>query len=184
MRRSQCLQHPPSGPQAQPSFDCSKARSTTEQLLCERAPLAALDVELSGLYRQALERGPNPSVLKKQQIDWMRERDTRCTAGKTLAQARADLSVDACLREHHHQRMRQLRNKAAPDVGTTAVQAVPPQVLKGTGFGGQGCTALQGLFALKDYGGALALDMDCSEAGRGRSFWLLDRRRMATWPMR
>lgn len=99
---------PPSGPQAQPSFDCSKARSTTEQLLCERAPLAALDVELSGLYRQALERGPNASALKKQQIDWMRERDARCTAGKTLAQARADLLVDACLRESYHQRIRLL----------------------------------------------------------------------------
>ena len=115
---------PPPAPQAsvQPSFDCTKARSTTELLLCERAPLAALDVELAGLYRQALERSANPGALRKQQTDWLRERDWSCTAGKTLAQARELLAVDTCLREHYGARARLLRDQVAPDIGLTRLQ--------------------------------------------------------------
>lgn len=163
------------GASARPSFDCGQARSVTERLLCERSPLARLDVELAGLYRQALERGPNPSALKKQQLEWMHERDAACTAGKTLAQAREGLAVDTCLRERYGQRMRQLRNQAAPDVGTTALQAVPTAALQGTGFDTQGCLASQA--ALPDDGKALGLEMNCTDAGGGRAFWLIDLQR-------
>ncbi|QEA12949.1 lysozyme inhibitor LprI family protein [Comamonas flocculans] len=118
---------PPAAPtaDAQPSFDCARARSTTEHLLCERAPLAALDVELAGLYRQALDRGANPGALKKQQADWLRERDQGCIAGQTLAQARANLAVDACLRERYGARIRLLRGQVAPDIGFTRLQGRP-----------------------------------------------------------
>ncbi len=115
---------PPTAPkaEAQPSFDCARARSTTERLLCERAPLAALDVELAGLYSQALERSANPGALKKQQADWLRERDQACTAGQTLAQARERLAVDTCLRERYGARIRGLRGQVAPDIGLTRLQ--------------------------------------------------------------
>lgn len=157
---------------AQPSFDCSQARSVTEQLLCERESLAGLDVQLAGLYRQALERSPNPGALRKQQGEWLRERDARCMAGKTLAQAREGLAADTCLREQYGQRMRLLRNQVAPDVGFTGLRAVPAPALKGTGFGRRGCDAPQAMFS--DDGRALALEMHCAEAGGGRAFWLLD----------
>lgn len=107
---------------AQPSFDCAKARGITEQLLCARVPLAALDVELAGLYRQALERSANPGALKKQQLDWLRQRDQDCTAGRTLMQARAELAVDTCLRERYGARIRLLRGQVAPDIHLTQLQ--------------------------------------------------------------
>ena len=39
---------------ATPSFDCTKAHSTAEQLVCQDAGLAALDNELATLYPKAL----------------------------------------------------------------------------------------------------------------------------------
>lgn len=174
---------PAPGATAQPSFDCAKARSTTELLLCERAALAALDVELAGLYRQALDRGANPSALKQQQTDWLRQRDQACTAGRTLAQARELLAVDTCLREHYGARIRLLRNQVAPDIGLARLQGLPAATLQGTRFGQKGCDAAQALYAPD--GKALGLEMDCSEAGQGRRFFLLDmegRRAIAASP--
>lgn len=145
------LPHPAPRAHAQPSFDCAQARSITEHLLCERAPLAALDVELAGLYRQALDRSANPGALKKQQTDWLRERDQTCTADKTLAQAREGLAVDTCLREHYGARIRGLRHQVAPDIHLTRLQgrsanaALPGDALPPRFGNPQGSAAVQAL---------------------------------------
>ncbi|MEM6578468.1 MAG: MliC family protein [Pseudomonadota bacterium] len=68
---------------AQPSFDCAKAGSDAEQLVCADADLAALDVTLADRFRQALAAAEGMSVegqdavdtLKATQRGWIKGRD-------------------------------------------------------------------------------------------------------------
>ena len=156
---------------AQPSFDCTKAGTTTEHLLCERAPLAELDVELAGLYRQALARSANPSALRRQQSQWLAERDRACIAQRTLAQVREDLSADTCLRRRYGARIALLRAQVAPPLQLTGLASAPDEATRAIGLATPGCEARQG--ALAPDGQSLAVEMDCAEAGRGRRFWML-----------
>lgn len=156
---------------AQPSFDCAKAGTATEHLLCERAPLAELDVELAGLYRQALARSANPSALRRQQSEWLTERDRACIARRTLAQVREDLSADTCLRRHYGARITRLRAHVAPPLQFTGLASAPDEATRAIGLATPGCEARQG--ALAPDGPSLAVEMDCREAGRGRRFWML-----------
>lgn len=68
---------------AQPSFDCSKASGTVEELICEDAELAALDRRLSATYQMAVEVVQNLdagadealSNLRAFQRGWIKGRD-------------------------------------------------------------------------------------------------------------
>ncbi len=62
-----------------PSFDCAKAQSSAEKMVCQNAELAALDREVARLYHLALT-GPhiNPERKKEltaMQIGWIKGRD-------------------------------------------------------------------------------------------------------------
>lgn len=71
---------------ATPSFDCAKAHSAAEQLVCQDAGLAALDNELAALYPKAIaefspeqqksERAMQRGWLKGRNDCW-KERDSR-----------------------------------------------------------------------------------------------------------
>ncbi|MBF0185431.1 MAG: DUF1311 domain-containing protein [Magnetococcales bacterium] len=68
-----------------PSFDCRKAETAVENILCADPGLARMDVEMVSLYKQALRQSKQPEQLKQQQRKWLRERDgcitpscTRC----------------------------------------------------------------------------------------------------------
>ncbi|MFP5441199.1 MAG: lysozyme inhibitor LprI family protein [Gammaproteobacteria bacterium] len=63
---------------ASPSFDCGKASTPAEQTICSDAELAALDVELSGLYRNLRESYPDPAALKSEQVAWVRNDRDGC----------------------------------------------------------------------------------------------------------
>jgi len=60
-----------------PSFDCAKATTTIEKMICADAELSRLDLELGRLYEIALKQAPKPERLLKQQRTWLKERD-RC----------------------------------------------------------------------------------------------------------
>ncbi len=50
-----------------PTFDCEKAEGTVEEMICADAALAALDVELDAVWRQAMARiagQPGPEDLQ------------------------------------------------------------------------------------------------------------------------
>jgi hypothetical protein len=71
----------PVGPERvpKPSFDCAKAGTPVEKLLCADADLADLDREMAGLYgdlRGSLS-GTAKKALRDEQISWIRERG-RC----------------------------------------------------------------------------------------------------------
>jgi uncharacterized protein YecT (DUF1311 family) len=58
-----------------PSFDCSKASTIQEKLICSDEELAMFDAELSELYKQCLERLEDKESLKENQRNWLRFRN-------------------------------------------------------------------------------------------------------------
>lgn len=84
---------------ASPSFDCTKASSRFERLVCSDSALAALDRQLSDTYGRALARSPHADELRAEQRGWIRGRDD-CW--------RAD-DAQACVREPYIVRIVELR---------------------------------------------------------------------------
>ena len=59
-----------------PSFDCGKAESEAEKLVCSEPRLAALDRQLADEYQHALaEPGTDKAVLESVQRGWVSGRD-------------------------------------------------------------------------------------------------------------
>jgi len=67
------------------SFDCSKAGTDVEHLICDNEMLSQLDEQLSDLYKQALKDESSKAELKKNQIAWLKNRnkckDKLCLSG-------------------------------------------------------------------------------------------------------
>ena len=60
-----------------PTFDCSRANSTVEKLICSDEGLAALDRQLDGVYKAALGKARDdvPAYLRTEQRGWVKGRD-------------------------------------------------------------------------------------------------------------
>lgn len=78
-------------------FDCAKASTPVERMICADPALSAQDGRLVEIYRQLADRlAADPDALKSLGSDqraWLRERRNRCTDGVCLAaayQARID----------------------------------------------------------------------------------------------
>ncbi|MFT3914124.1 MAG: lysozyme inhibitor LprI family protein [Anaeromyxobacteraceae bacterium] len=68
-----------SAPDAGPSFDCARASTKVERLVCRTPALAALDLELADTYRTALRASPSARrSLQRSQGVWLEERDRVC----------------------------------------------------------------------------------------------------------
>jgi len=66
-----------------PSFDCKKAKSSSELLLCRDEELMHLDALMGQLYRMMRKReGSGPSSLLSTQRAWILERDKKCDASE------------------------------------------------------------------------------------------------------
>lgn len=73
------------------SFDCDKASTKVEKMICSSAELAKLDDELNRVYEEALKKTTDPAGFKEQQRKWLKERN-QC--------------IDtSCLREKYQQRL-------------------------------------------------------------------------------
>lgn len=59
------------------SFDCSKAQSKIEKMICADAELSRLDEEIAKVYGEVLKKFPDEALLKKQQHGWLKARN-RC----------------------------------------------------------------------------------------------------------
>jgi uncharacterized protein len=66
------------------SFDCAKAKTVQEKLMCANAVLSKLDDSLSQLYSLYREKSPNPEEAKQQQIGWMKNERNMCTTAVSL----------------------------------------------------------------------------------------------------
>jgi uncharacterized protein YecT (DUF1311 family) len=101
--QTETTQAPPTNSTAQtsnPSFDCAKASTGSEHLICSNANLAAADVEMARIYRQVLNSITDKKALKHEQNQWRKvERD----ACKDVA----------CVLNSYAMRTKQLKEKQA-----------------------------------------------------------------------
>lgn len=59
------------------SFDCGKASTKVEKLICADAELSKLDEAIAKVYGEVLKKFPDEALLKKQQREWLKARN-RC----------------------------------------------------------------------------------------------------------
>lgn len=62
------------------SFDCSKAGTTVEKMICADEQVSKLDSDLSSAYKGALEKTESKDRLKQEQLKWLKERNQCATA--------------------------------------------------------------------------------------------------------
>ncbi|WP_186511112.1 lysozyme inhibitor LprI family protein [Caenimonas sedimenti] len=65
-------------PTAKPSFDCAKARSTPERLICSDEELANQDRELGRIYARAKREAPDPAAFQRLSDREWRRREAEC----------------------------------------------------------------------------------------------------------
>ncbi len=68
------------------SFDCDKAGTKVEKMICADPELSKLDEELGKAYNKALEANSDQASIKQKQRDWLKER-RYCTEKKCLKSA-------------------------------------------------------------------------------------------------
>ncbi|WP_139786834.1 lysozyme inhibitor LprI family protein, partial [Desulfamplus magnetovallimortis] len=78
------------------SFDCKKAGSIIEHIICSNEELSILDEELAKAYKNAKQH-TDQKVLKKEQINWIKTK-------------RSDCKDVQCLRNVYVQRIEQLNS--------------------------------------------------------------------------
>lgn len=61
-----------------PSFDCNKASSLSEKLICADPELARMDLELAGLYRRAKSLAPDTKAFTRQSTERWKQRESMC----------------------------------------------------------------------------------------------------------
>lgn len=73
-----------------PSFDCTKATTGSERLICSNKELSEADVQLVQAYRAALENTAEKDVLKRQQRDWLKNERDACSTVECMMKAYKD----------------------------------------------------------------------------------------------
>lgn len=71
----------------QPSFDCNKASTKVEKLICSSSEVAAADVQLSQLYKQLVANSPAAEAIIADQKVWMKSVRGACADVQCLALA-------------------------------------------------------------------------------------------------
>jgi uncharacterized protein len=105
-------------------FDCAKAATPTEKLICGDPQLSQLDGQLAHAYRRALEGAGDPDKLRTEQHTWLRTERNAC----------ADA---ACLKKVYAQRLTALAATPGPEraPGPAAVESAPAGGGSGKAFG-------------------------------------------------
>jgi uncharacterized protein YecT (DUF1311 family) len=71
-----------------PSFDCAKATSNAEKLICSNAELATSDEELSRAYKLALSSHPDQAdAIRTEQINWRKNIRDQCADANCMLDA-------------------------------------------------------------------------------------------------
>jgi uncharacterized protein YecT (DUF1311 family) len=73
-----------------PSFDCAKASSVNEKLICGDAELAGMDVDLAATYKQAKASASDPVAFKQKTVDAWKWREANCHDKACLVKWYAD----------------------------------------------------------------------------------------------
>lgn len=101
---------PGTGQAANPSFDCAKAATAVEKLLCADDALARQDRLLAAVYKRALDRADTgeAKAIRAGQRDWARGRAAACPP--------ADAGAAACLTARYKDRIAALRPLSFDDL--------------------------------------------------------------------
>lgn len=101
------------------SFDCSKAKLTTEKAICNDSYLSGLDESVASAYKSALQSTDDVSTLKTSQMAWIVQTRS-CNATQ---------DINECLVEKYSARLAELRSlsqiKSADAVEAKPVVAEP-----------------------------------------------------------
>lgn len=89
------------------SFDCGKASTKVEHIICDNAEISKLDDELNAAYKAAIQDKPQAEAIKRAQKQWMMERN--------------DCADAACVKSSYESRIRLLPkgNESAKQVAAT-----------------------------------------------------------------
>jgi uncharacterized protein YecT (DUF1311 family) len=77
----------PAAPVIAAGFDCGKASTVVEKMICADQRLSALDGKLAQLYASALAGAEDPDALRGEQRAWLQKARNRCRDQECLAQA-------------------------------------------------------------------------------------------------
>jgi uncharacterized protein len=102
---------PPTGP-VTPSFDCAKAESEAEKMVCADYGLAGLDIRLAEIYATELAKPDASKELAAYQRGWVKERDDCWKA--------ADKKL--CVEEAYRTRIAYLQINSPGAMAATAVE--------------------------------------------------------------
>ena len=73
-----------------PSFNCSKASSFSEHLICSDKELSRADTEMAKVYKEALNNSPDKVVLKREQLSWLQNKRDVCVDKETMLRVYKD----------------------------------------------------------------------------------------------
>jgi len=93
---------------AEPSFDCKKAKSQRELLICSDTELSHLDWQLADAFSKILKAFPAASKeIKFSQLEWVKAREaTYCGESKERQK------IINCLKEVYNHRIKELNSKS------------------------------------------------------------------------
>jgi uncharacterized protein len=69
------------------SFDCAKAKTKIDKLICSDARLSEADEKLTALYNEVLAKSPVSEDTKQQQLEWVKQSRNTCKDADCLEQA-------------------------------------------------------------------------------------------------
>lgn len=119
------------------SFDCAKASSATERLICGDESISKLDEQVASAYKQALENSTDKVAFKKTQFDWLKQQGACKNA--------------ECLKQVYQTRINELGEKSFTSAPTTQSSASsskkPIRIITGGEL--PLCNALYNLFAVQ-----------------------------------
>jgi uncharacterized protein len=145
--------------EAAPSFDCARASTQVERLICADPKLAELDSALAAAYAGRRREAPDLLRLKAEQEKWLKGRDAQCLALSD------DAMVAGCVAQAYERRLADLAQRAAgPAPGVFGGFRVKyPETVVGPAM-----DANRNVFILTEFkdSGAVAL-----YAGDGRRLW-------------
>ena len=70
-----------------PGFDCAKAVTKVEKMICGNNKLSELDGSLGQLYKKVMEKSPAPEDVKELQRAWIKEWRNTCKDSSCLERA-------------------------------------------------------------------------------------------------
>ena len=108
------------------SFDCAKAKTPTEKLICTHEPLGQLDEELMAAVRGAMPSDPDEKKeFLTEERAWLANRDKECTISERELSEKDRAGALRCLSKSYGDRIKQLRQRKSPVNAAERAAAIP-----------------------------------------------------------